>query len=147
MQAPTIADLLRDPTVRRALEDAWADSVTDDPARRHEEGGWVYADAASGTMSVRRAPAGGQALLDLGSPPVVPGSVVVATFHTHPNPSAEGWDPGPSAADTRSAWALGVLCLIGGRRRPHDRAGGPPRRPGRRPRLSPVTLARCGNTP
>jgi proteasome lid subunit RPN8/RPN11 len=61
---------------------------------------------------VRRAPAGAQAALDLSAPPVVAGAVVVATFHTHPNPSAEGWKPGPSAADTQSAWLLGVPCLI-----------------------------------
>jgi hypothetical protein len=51
-------------------------------------------------------------MLDLSSPPLVPDSVVVATFHTHPNPSAEGWEPGPSAADTQSAWDFGVPCLI-----------------------------------
>ncbi len=51
-------------------------------------------------------------MLDLSTPPLVPDSVVVATFHTHPNPSAEGWEPGPSAADTQSAWIFGVPCLI-----------------------------------
>jgi hypothetical protein len=69
-------------------------------------------NAASGTIAVRRAPAGAQASLDLSSPPVVTGSVVVATFHTHPNPSADGWEAGPSAADTQSAWLLGVPCII-----------------------------------
>jgi len=49
---------------------------------------------------------------DLSWPPVVQGAAVVATFHTHPNPSAEGWQSGPSAADTQSAWLFGVLCLI-----------------------------------
>jgi len=112
MQPPTIMELLQDATVLQALEDAWSDSAVDDPARRHEEGGWVYVDTTSGATAIRRAPAGGQALLDLTTPPVVPGSMVVATFHTHPNPSAEGWDPGPSAADTHSAWILGVPCLI-----------------------------------
>jgi hypothetical protein len=38
--------------------------------------------------------------------------MVVATYHTHPNPVAEGWDPTPSAADTRSAWLFGVPCLV-----------------------------------
>lgn len=69
-------------------------------------------DSATGTLVVRRAPAGAQASLDLAAPPVVPGAVVVATFHTHPNPSAEGWQSGPSKADTQSAWLLGVPCLI-----------------------------------
>jgi hypothetical protein len=112
MHAPTIAELLNDPIVQRALDAAWADSLPADPARRHEEGGWVYMDTTTGIIQVRRAPAGQQAALDLTMPPITSGSVVVATFHTHPNPSTEGWDPRPSAADTRSAWILGVPCLI-----------------------------------
>jgi hypothetical protein len=112
MKAPTIADLLNDPTVGQALELAWLDSQSADPAQRHEEGGWVYLDTTTGTISVRRASAGAQATLDLGTPIVVPGMMVVATFHTHPNPSSEGWEPGPSTADTQSAWLFGVPCLI-----------------------------------
>jgi hypothetical protein len=40
------------------------------------------------------------------------GYYLVATFHTHPNPSTEGWYPGPSVEDSRSAWFLGVPCII-----------------------------------
>jgi len=112
MHAPTAAELLVDPTVRAALEDAWNASMADDPANRHEEGGWLYIDVTSGAKQVRRAVPGGQSQLDLDSPPMVPGCVVVATFHTHPNPTSEGWDPGPSDADTQSADILGVPCLI-----------------------------------
>lgn len=112
MQAPTAADLVLASVVVQALEQAWVDSLPGDPLLRHEEGGWVYLDTTTGALSVLRAPAGAQASLDLSSPPVVAGSVVVATFHTHPNPSAEGWAPGPSPADIRSAWLLGVPCLI-----------------------------------
>jgi hypothetical protein len=112
MQAPTASELLNHPVVRQALGQAWIDSLPADPVHRHEEGGWVYLDTSTGDISVRRAPAGARALLDLNDPPVVPGSVVVATFHTHPNPIAEGWSPGPSGADTQSAWLLGVPCLI-----------------------------------
>jgi hypothetical protein len=112
VQAPTTAELLSDPAVRQALEDAWQDSLPADPARRHEEGGWVYADTVSGAITVRRAAAGATTNIDLGDPPVVPGSVVVATFHTHPNPSDQGWDSGPSSEDTQSAVILGVPCLI-----------------------------------
>jgi hypothetical protein len=103
---------VNDPLVRQALEQAWVDSLPADPALRHEEGGWVYVDLATGALLTRRAPAGAQAELDLTSPPFVPGAVVVATFHTHPNPSTEGWNPGPSSEDTQSAWNLGVPCLI-----------------------------------
>src|SRR5436309_1729304 len=112
MAAPTAADLWQETVVQQALEQAWMDSLSGDPALRHEEGGWIYADTATGIVAVRRSPAGAQAALDLSAPPVVPSAVVVATFHTHPNPSTEGWEPGPSAADTQSAWLLGVPCLI-----------------------------------
>jgi hypothetical protein len=112
MPVPTTADLLNEPLVRQALEQAWLDSLPADPAQRHEEGGWIYMDVSTGAIAVRRAPAGAQATLDLSTPVVVPGSVVVATFHTHPNPSADGWEPGPSPADTQSAWLFGVPCLI-----------------------------------
>ncbi len=53
MQAPTIADLLKAPAVRQAIEEAWGDSEASDPSRRHEEGGWVYADVISGGLTIR----------------------------------------------------------------------------------------------
>jgi hypothetical protein len=112
MPAPTISELLQAPIVRQALEEAWLDSEPADALRRHEEGGWVYADTSSGALSVRRAPPGAQAMLNLSAPPFIPGSVIVATFHTHPNPTAEGWNPRPSDADTRSATLLGVPCIV-----------------------------------
>ena len=88
------------------------DSLPTDAVQRHEEGGWVDMGYSTGAIKTRRAPAGRQAALVLTTPPVVVGSVVVATFHTHPNPSAEGWEPGPSAENTELAWILGVPCLI-----------------------------------
>lgn len=98
--------------MQQALEEAWHQSLPGDSLQRHEEGGWIYMDTISRSIAVRRAPAGAQATLDLSTPPLVPGAVVVATFHTHPNPTADGWFPGPSAADTQSAWVFGVPCLI-----------------------------------
>jgi hypothetical protein len=112
LQAPAVTDLLGDPLVLQALEDAWQDSEPADVRRRHEEGGWVYWDTTTGGVFVRRALAGRGSAIDLSAPPAVRGAVVVATFHTHPNPGSEGWDMGPSADDTRSAWAAGVPCLI-----------------------------------
>jgi len=106
MQAPTTADLFNQVIVQQALEQAWTDSLAGDPIQRHEEGGWIYVDTSTGEVLVRRAPAGARATLNLNVPATVPGAVVVATFHTHPNPSAEGWDPGPSASDTQSAWLI-----------------------------------------
>src|SRR4051794_9208310 len=94
VQAPTATELLANPVVQQALEQAWTDSLPADPLQRHEEGGWIYCDTTTGTMVVRRAPAGVQAVLDLSTPYILPGSVVVGTFHTHPNPSADGLNPG-----------------------------------------------------
>ena len=112
MNAPTITELLANNLVLQALEAAWLSSLPGDPSARHEEGGWILMDTATGILTSHRAPAGGLSILDLTNPPLVAGSVVVATFHTHPNPIAEGWDPGPSPADTQSAFLLGVPCLI-----------------------------------
>jgi hypothetical protein len=109
---PTAAELLNDPVVQQAMEQAWIDSQVTDLVHRHEEGGWIYMDTTTGQITTRRAPAGSRALLDLGSPPPVAGSVVVGTFHTHPNPTAEGWVPGPSATDQASATHTGVPWLI-----------------------------------
>lgn len=112
MDAPKIAELLIHPVVQKALEQAWSDSMVGDPKRRHEEGGWIYCDISTRAISVRSAPAGRRASLDLTSPPLIAGSVVVATFHTHPNPAVENWTTGPSPSDTESAWLDGVPCLI-----------------------------------
>jgi hypothetical protein len=112
IEAPTVAELAIHPLVEEALEQAWKDSVPADPRRRHEEGGWIYCDIATGAISIQRAPAGRRAFLNLCSPTWKTGFVVVATFHTYPNPIAEGWKPGPSSADEQSAELLGVPCLI-----------------------------------
>lgn len=112
MDAPTVTELLANPLVRAALEEAWIDSTPDDWLMRHEEGGWIYVNATSGGISIRRAAPGRRATVDLSPPPVVAGAVVVATFHTHPNPAAEGWKTGPGNDDSASAWFLGVPCII-----------------------------------
>jgi hypothetical protein len=127
-QAPTAAELLADPVVQGALDQAWVDSLPHDPLHRHEEGGWIYMDVTTGTISVRRAQTGNQTTVDLQNPPLVAGSVVVATFHTHPNPSSEGWYPGPSGSDEISASFLGVPCLIRADNGTHTT--GPPSRRG-----------------
>lgn len=112
MQAPSGKELLNQLIVREALDQAWHDSQPDDPTQRHEEGGWIYLDMTSGEIMVRRARSGGQALMDLAQPPIVPGALVVAKFHTHPNPTAEGWEPGPSDSDLRTDTIHGVPDLI-----------------------------------
>ena len=111
-QAPTDQDLLAHSTVQVALAEAWLDSQASDPVARHEEGGWIYMDLSTGDISVQRAARGMTDNIDLGNPPTVLGSVVVGTFHTHPNPTSEGWFPGPSPADQRWAQVSGVPWLI-----------------------------------
>ena len=55
---------------------------------------------------------GSDSEVNLANPPRVPGWVVVGVFHTHPNPSAEGWEPGPSVADRYADERDGVPDLI-----------------------------------
>jgi hypothetical protein len=58
MKAPTADELLNNPVVRQALEEAWLASLPGDRARRHEEGGWIYVDTTTGVFSFRRAKPG-----------------------------------------------------------------------------------------
>jgi hypothetical protein len=98
--------------VQAALDQAWADSLPGDPTARHEEGGWIYLDLATGRLLVQRAPPGIRYTIDLEDPPIVAGAMVVGVFHTHPNPSSEGWDPGPSSFDQFNDATNGVPDLI-----------------------------------
>jgi hypothetical protein len=108
----TTTELLTNPNVQQALDNAWVDSLVSDPVKRHEEGGWIYQNTTTGEITTQRAKSGGQASINLNNPPIVPGAVVVGTFHTHPNPTSEGWDPRPSQGDIQSARILGVPCII-----------------------------------
>lgn len=111
-RAPTANELLANPIVLRALDEAWADSQVDDATRRHEEGGWVYMDVATRAVAIRRAAPGRQTAVDLSSPPLIEGCVVVGKYHTHPNPSSEGWNPRPSASDSSIDERHGVPDLV-----------------------------------
>jgi hypothetical protein len=111
-QAPAAAKLLADPVVQAALDQAWIDSQADDPAARHEEGGWIYLDPQTGKIMTQRAPQGTGHQIDLKHPRLIPGSVIVGKFHTHPNTSAEGWLAGPSQGDRVADAAHGVPDLI-----------------------------------
>jgi hypothetical protein len=66
VQPPTADELLQSQSVIEALELAWIDSNTEDKNFRHEEGGWIYMDLATGDLSVERAPSGESASIDLG---------------------------------------------------------------------------------
>ena len=110
--APSITDLEQQPTVRAALEAAWSDSQSESAERRHEEGGWIYQDLITREIAIRRGPPGIGTAIVLDDPPIVEGSLVVGVFHTHPNPSSEGWNPGPSPADRRADERDGIPDLI-----------------------------------
>ena len=92
LAAPTADELMQNPVVQKALLDAWNEQPAN-AARRHEEGGWIYMDISNGKITVERAFQGSHHRIDLTQPVVILMSVVVAKFHTHPNPSSEGWDP------------------------------------------------------
>ena len=109
---PTANELRQNAAVQQALEQAWIDSLPHDAARRHEEGGWIYLNVKTGELAVRRAPSGLQAELEIGGPPLLADCLIVGTFHTRPNPTAEGWDPGASDTDQAVHEQLGVPGLI-----------------------------------
>jgi hypothetical protein len=109
---PSADELQANPVMQAAFAAAWADSFPDDPALRHEEGGFIYANPDTGDVVVRRAPPGSRRALNLSSPPDVPGYFLVATFHTHPNLIADGDDPEPSEADRREAEGSGVPWFV-----------------------------------
>ena len=112
MQAPTAEELLQSVIVQQALEQAWLDSLPNDPVARHEEGGWIYMDAGTGAITICRASRGIRAAINLDNPAEIRGFVVVGKFHTHPNPTAEGWEPGPSGADLLTDAIHGVPDMI-----------------------------------
>ncbi len=100
-------DPLTDPIVRSEMNRAWLDSVADDPTSRHEEGGYIVVNA-DGKFAVERWPRGERSRLTPPLPDVnncYNGNVVVAAFHTHPNPSPDEqgrlWEQGPSESDRR----------------------------------------------
>src|SRR5207302_7878109 len=105
-------ELLAEPVIRQALDDAWRDSMIHDPLQRHEEGGWICLDLLTGQLSTVRAARGQMDAIDLTSPPPLTGQVVVGKFHTHPNPTSEGWLGGPSAVDRAVDALHGVPDLI-----------------------------------
>jgi hypothetical protein len=125
---PTAAELQAHSVVIHAMDAAWSDSRVNDPALRHEEGGWIYLEMSTGVVVTRPAPAGTLNRLSLANPPLLPNYVIVGTFHTHPNPASEGWTTGPSVQDKRAANYTGVPWLI--RAEDGDHNAGPASRRG-----------------
>jgi hypothetical protein len=110
--APTATELQANPVVQAAFAAAWADSFPDDPALRHEEGGYIYVNPTTGEVLVRRAPPGAHNSIDLSYPPLVPGAFLVATYHTHPNPPDRVWTAEPSPIDRVLAGESGVPWFV-----------------------------------
>ena len=95
-----------------AIEQAWIESKPDDLAERHEVGGWIYFNPITGEIAIRTTTSGKQTKINLGNPPSVPDFFLVAAYHTHPNPSDEGWLTGPSPKDFLVQRRLGVPGII-----------------------------------
>ena len=112
MQMPSIQELVSHPIVIRALDVAWADSFSEDPLMRHEEGGWIYFRPDTNELITRRAPSGEIDSIKLGYPIVIPGWYIIGMYHTHPNPTAEGWNPEPSIADRQLHKWAGVPGIV-----------------------------------
>jgi hypothetical protein len=81
----------------------------------HEEGGWIYLNLITGDLTTRRAVAGGQAAINItDNAPLVTDSVIVGTFHTHPNVGACWGAVFASGADTANSATRGLPNLIQG---------------------------------
>jgi Domain of unknown function (DUF4157) len=116
-KAPRSDELRKNKVVAEAIKDAWKAS---DPGTKgdlvtqpHEEGGWVFMNLIDGSLSTERAPAVGKNFIDLTNPPDVENSVVVATFHTHPN-MGPNWQAAADPKDKANSETRGLPSLIAG---------------------------------
>jgi hypothetical protein len=100
-------DLHKEPFLLAEFARTWQDSLSDKPSDRHEEGGFALHNT-DGSVSVERWPRGERFRI---TPPPLDddncynGKVVIAAFHTHPNPPVDElgrqWQQEPSVADRR----------------------------------------------
>ncbi len=81
--------VLKNATVLRQLREAWDDSNPGKP-EAHEEGGFIL-KADDGSLIVRWWPRGEKDQIEVPEHPggQFEGMLIVATFHTHPNPLPE----------------------------------------------------------
>jgi len=100
-------DPLTDSTIIAEISRAWRESQPDDPANRHEEGGYIVLNP-NRTCGIERWPRGWQSRIV--PPPMDANNCynqkpVIAAFHTHPNPPVDEigreWEQGPSESDRR----------------------------------------------
>ena len=112
MILPHVNELIERQEVLAAIEQAWIESKPDDLAERHEVGGWIYFNPVTGEIAIRTTTSGKQTKINLGNPLAIADFVLVAAYHTHPNPSDEGWLTGPSPKDFLVQRRLGVPGII-----------------------------------
>jgi len=130
---PYLEEIMRDPAVQMALDQAWRDTNanTVPVTAAAEQGGWIYMDLQTGRLTILRQqnpllaprrpgenqPGAFSILLD--PPPIVPGSVVVAQFHTHPSVPFTG----ASGTDRQLGNLYGVPGIVRGRGTQYDFTG------------------------
>jgi hypothetical protein len=114
-------DLLTNPVIVAQFGRAWQESDADDPAKRHEEGGYVALNPDL-SHAVERWPIGSQARIvppPLDARNCYNGRTIIAAFHTHPNPpideSGQEWEQGPSESDRRWHQRRGLRGFVIGR--------------------------------
>jgi hypothetical protein len=114
--------LIGDATVQAALAAAWASSgaaITPAPPAPappgvHEEGGFIYLNIITNTITTDRVSPGRQASLRLEGPNPPADAVTVGGYHTHPNVGPAWGPPVASPADTSWATRKGIPLLLRG---------------------------------
>ena len=136
---PYVEEVMRDPRVRAALDQAWRDTNADTipVTAAAEQGGWVYMNLQTGALTIVRQnnpllapprPAANQRgafNIALDPCPAIAGSVLVAYFHTHPSVPFTG----ASDIDRQLGPMHGVPGIVRGRGERYDFTG-PERRAG-----------------
>jgi hypothetical protein len=117
-RAPTFDELRTNRVVQEAIAEAWEASEPgthpDLMTNPHEQAGWVFMNLIDGRVTTERA-AGkvGRNFLQLEQPPNLENSVVVGSFHTHPNLGPRD-QATPDALDRDAAERGGVPDLVVG---------------------------------
>ena len=136
---PYVEEIMRDPAVIAALDQAWRDTNADTipVTAAAEQGGWIYMNLQTGRLTILRQSnplrpplrpgenQQGAFNISLDPCPIVAGSVLVASFHTHPSvPFSGASDP-----DRNLGRLHGVPGIVRGRGGQYDFTG-PERRAG-----------------
>jgi hypothetical protein len=102
---PDAADIVNDPMVKAAIDQAYEDSLAADLEARHEEGGWIIESMSTGALRVERCAGGpsGDMFMEVCDANLGPDEHAAAFFHTHPGPETDEngnhWQNDPSTED------------------------------------------------